>query len=210
MDGLNVCTLSSHILHVWMHWAHIAVIRFWIYVHAAGHFCSFFKTLPPVAFFPLQEARTLEMNNVQDGNWRGRGDTIWVGSYATPAGSQSIEPSELRPPVVITISSDHRTESDGHSWTHHQESSDPLMEQWCNCIDDSAKKVFAYKTWMKLWRLVAAKPIEFSMLVDWDHQVHSNWVELLEKVGRSCVTKLPLLQLCLSDVQQAMVLSVHF
>lgn len=76
-----------------------------------------------------QEARTLEMNNVQDGNWRGRGDTIWVGSYATPAGSQSIEPSELRPPVVITISSDHRTESDGHSWTHHQESSDPLMEQ---------------------------------------------------------------------------------
>eukprot|EP00250_Pteridium_aquilinum_P006080 c16064_g1_i2 orf=555-1391(+) len=74
-----------------------------------------------------QEARTLEINNVQDGNWRGRGDTIWVGSYAMPTGSQSIDPSELREPVVITISSEDRTESDGHSWAQHQQSSDRMM-----------------------------------------------------------------------------------
>ncbi|ESR62424.1 hypothetical protein CICLE_v10016376mg [Citrus x clementina] len=29
-----------------------------------------------------QEARTLEMNNVQDGTWHGRGDTICIGSYS--------------------------------------------------------------------------------------------------------------------------------
>ncbi|KAI0527297.1 hypothetical protein KFK09_002896 [Dendrobium nobile] len=29
----------------------------------------------------LQESRTLEMNNVQDGIWHGRGDTICIGKY---------------------------------------------------------------------------------------------------------------------------------
>ncbi|KAI5054955.1 hypothetical protein GOP47_0030445 [Adiantum capillus-veneris] len=66
-----------------------------------------------------QEARTLEMNNVQDGSWRGRGDTLWVGSYAMPTASQGIESSEqdsdLRQPVVVTISPEDSRESDGHS-----------------------------------------------------------------------------------------------
>lgn len=75
-----------------------------------------------------QEARTLEMNNVQDGNWHGRGDTIWVGSYSMPTGSQNVEPAELKQPVVVTISTEHNRESDGHSWNQHQESCAPLMD----------------------------------------------------------------------------------
>lgn len=35
-----------------------------------------------VCFNYEQEARTLEMNNVQDGTWHGRGDTICIGSYS--------------------------------------------------------------------------------------------------------------------------------
>ncbi|MCO5589249.1 hypothetical protein L7F22_043215 [Adiantum nelumboides] len=73
-----------------------------------------------------QEARTLEMNNVQDGNWRGRGDTIWVGSYAMPNASGCIdcseESSERRQPVVVTVSPEDIRELDGHSGTQLQES----------------------------------------------------------------------------------------
>ncbi|KAK2644241.1 hypothetical protein Ddye_019436 [Dipteronia dyeriana] len=45
-----------------------------------------------------QESRTLEMNNVQDGTWHGRGDTICVGSYGE--GSKAF--FELHPPPVST------------------------------------------------------------------------------------------------------------
>ncbi|XP_031257415.1 uncharacterized protein LOC116115403 [Pistacia vera] len=45
-----------------------------------------------------QEARTLEMNNVQDGTWHGRGDTICIGSYSE--GSRAF--FELHPPPVST------------------------------------------------------------------------------------------------------------
>jgi Cys-rich protein (TIGR01571 family) len=49
-----------------------------------------------------QEARTLEMNNVQDGNWHGRGDTtICVGSY----NESSKLLVELHPPPVVSIKS---------------------------------------------------------------------------------------------------------
>ncbi|KAL8045907.1 hypothetical protein ABFX02_08G144100 [Erythranthe guttata] len=41
-----------------------------------------------------QESRTLEMNNVQDGIWHGRGDTICIGSV-----------SELTPPSVVSTKS---------------------------------------------------------------------------------------------------------
>ncbi|GAB2231472.1 hypothetical protein Droror1_Dr00010480 [Drosera rotundifolia] len=42
-----------------------------------------------------QESRTLEMNNVQDGTWHGRGDTICIGSFSN--GSKAS--FELRPPL---------------------------------------------------------------------------------------------------------------
>lgn len=52
-----------------------------------------------ISFYILeQEARTLEMNNVQDGTWHGRGDTICIGSYSE--GSRAF--FELHPPPVST------------------------------------------------------------------------------------------------------------
>lgn len=74
-----------------------------------------------------QEARTLEMNNVQDGNWRGRGDTIWVGSYAMPSAPQGTESPEcsveLKQPVVGTMYPEDTAEGNGRSWTRLQGSS---------------------------------------------------------------------------------------
>lgn len=43
-----------------------------------------------------QESRTLEMNNVQDGIWHGRGDTICVGRYSVFG---------LNPPPVLSVTS---------------------------------------------------------------------------------------------------------
>ncbi|XP_034697824.1 uncharacterized protein LOC117923578 [Vitis riparia] len=48
-----------------------------------------------------QESRTLEMNNVQDGTWHGRGDTICIGSY----GESSKAFLELHPPPLVTTKS---------------------------------------------------------------------------------------------------------
>lgn len=48
-----------------------------------------------------QESRTLEMNNVQDGTWHGRGDTICIGSYGE--GSKAF--SELHPPPLVSTKS---------------------------------------------------------------------------------------------------------
>lgn len=45
-----------------------------------------------------QESRTLEMNNVQDGIWHGRGDTICIGSFA--GGREAF--FELQPPPVVS------------------------------------------------------------------------------------------------------------
>lgn len=53
----------------------------------------------------LQESRTLEMNNVQDGTWHGRGDTICVGAYNE--GSKGS--FELSAPHVISITSPERS-----------------------------------------------------------------------------------------------------
>lgn len=47
----------------------------------------------------LQESRTLEMNNVQDGTWHGRGDTICVGAYNEGNKGNF----ELTAPPVISI-----------------------------------------------------------------------------------------------------------
>ncbi|XP_019162440.1 PREDICTED: uncharacterized protein LOC109158954 [Ipomoea nil] len=48
-----------------------------------------------------QEARTLEMNNVQDGIWHGRGDTVCVGSYCV--GGKAL--FGLNPPAVLSMKS---------------------------------------------------------------------------------------------------------
>lgn len=46
-----------------------------------------------------QESRTLEMNNVQNGTWHGRGDTNCIGGF----GEKSKAHFELLPPPIITI-----------------------------------------------------------------------------------------------------------
>ncbi|MED6162665.1 hypothetical protein PIB30_072725 [Stylosanthes scabra] len=48
-----------------------------------------------------QESRTLEINNVQDGTWHGRGDTICIGGFSD--GSKAL--FELHPPPVVSIMS---------------------------------------------------------------------------------------------------------
>lgn len=48
-----------------------------------------------------QESRTLEMNNVQDGIWHGRGDKICIGGF----GGKSKGLLELHPPPIVCIKS---------------------------------------------------------------------------------------------------------
>ncbi|XP_027346294.1 uncharacterized protein LOC113858063 [Abrus precatorius] len=48
-----------------------------------------------------QESRTLEMNNVQDGTWHGRGDKICIGG----TGEKRKAFFELRPPPLVSIKS---------------------------------------------------------------------------------------------------------
>ncbi|GER27201.1 PLAC8 family protein [Striga asiatica] len=48
-----------------------------------------------------QESRTLEMNNVQDGTWHGRGDTICIGSLS----EDTKLCLELSPPFVVSTKS---------------------------------------------------------------------------------------------------------
>lgn len=46
-----------------------------------------------------QESRTLEMNNVEDGIWHGRGDKICIGGY----GQKSKGFFQLNPPSIMNI-----------------------------------------------------------------------------------------------------------
>ncbi|TKY71608.1 PLANT CADMIUM RESISTANCE 8 [Spatholobus suberectus] len=46
-----------------------------------------------------QESRTLEMNNVQNGTWHGRGDTICIGGFR----DESKALYELSPPSIVSI-----------------------------------------------------------------------------------------------------------
>ncbi|XP_043690178.1 protein PLANT CADMIUM RESISTANCE 8-like [Telopea speciosissima] len=78
-----------------------------------------------------QESRTLEINNVQDGIWRGRGDTICIGSYGE--GSKGF--FELRqPPLIPTKSPDlcsmqKATNGRDHSWIPDASHSEPLVSE---------------------------------------------------------------------------------
>lgn len=49
--------------------------------------------------YVLQESRTLEMNNVQNGTWHGRGDTVCIGGFR----NESKPLFELRPPSAVSI-----------------------------------------------------------------------------------------------------------
>lgn len=47
----------------------------------------------------MQESRTLEMNNVQNGTWHGRGDTLCIGGFRDESKSMF----ELSPPSVVSM-----------------------------------------------------------------------------------------------------------
>ncbi|XP_077254027.1 PLAC8 family protein [Tasmannia lanceolata] len=76
-----------------------------------------------------QESRTLEINNVQDGVWRGRSDTICIGSYGE--GSKAFV--ELRQPPLIPTKSpelfnmERAANSSNHSWSVDVSHSEPLV-----------------------------------------------------------------------------------
>lgn len=76
-----------------------------------------------------QESRTLEINNVQDGVWHGRGDTLCLGS--TGEGSKAFTALHM-PPLMPTRSPKlgcmERTSDDGeHSWIKDGSHSEPLV-----------------------------------------------------------------------------------
>ncbi|XP_057960599.1 cell number regulator 5 [Malania oleifera] len=76
-----------------------------------------------------QESRTLEMNNVQDGIWHGRGDTICIGSYGE--GSKAL--LDLHPPPPIstkssnTASMQRSANGSTHSWASEVAHSETLV-----------------------------------------------------------------------------------
>lgn len=73
-----------------------------------------------------QESRTLEMNNVQDGIWHGRGDTICIGGYGE--GSKAF--FELRPPPLVSICcTNNSTNGNDHPWPSEVGQSAPLVQQ---------------------------------------------------------------------------------
>eukprot|EP00252_Welwitschia_mirabilis_P018495 TRINITY_DN4110_c0_g1_i7.p1 TRINITY_DN4110_c0_g1~~TRINITY_DN4110_c0_g1_i7.p1 ORF type:complete len:175 (+),score=25.42 TRINITY_DN4110_c0_g1_i7:108-632(+) len=74
-----------------------------------------------------QEARTLEINNVQEGVWHGRGD-ILVGGFREPK-STSVE---LQNAAVLTISPEpcHMDRKE-HSWIKASDQTEPLVDANC-------------------------------------------------------------------------------
>lgn len=76
-----------------------------------------------------QESRTLEMNNVQDGVWHGRGDTICLGSGGE---GSKVFIALQKPPLMPTMSPEaccmERASDDGeHSWNTAGRQSEPLL-----------------------------------------------------------------------------------
>ncbi|KAL5972944.1 hypothetical protein ACLOJK_039751 [Asimina triloba] len=90
-----------------------------------------------VAYFgviPCQESRTLEINNVQDGVWRGRGDMICVGRHSDESKS-FFELRQFTGPTLIPSKSpelfimERETNSDTHAWNIDRSHSEPLIRK---------------------------------------------------------------------------------
>ncbi|XP_028120311.1 uncharacterized protein LOC114317744 isoform X2 [Camellia sinensis] len=93
-----------------------------------GTYLGFYRTKIKKKF-NIKESRTLEMNNVQDGTWHGRGDTICIGGYGE--GNKSF--FQLRPPPSMSAESPDPCSMpksinvDEHSWTTEVGHSVPLV-----------------------------------------------------------------------------------
>ncbi|XP_059623623.1 uncharacterized protein LOC132266674 isoform X2 [Cornus florida] len=83
-----------------------------------GTYVGFYRTQIRKKF-NIRESRTLEMNNVQDGTWHGRGDTICIGGF----GEGSKPCFQLHPPPVMSTKSPEpnsmqkTTNASDHAWT---------------------------------------------------------------------------------------------
>lgn len=98
-----------------------------------------------------QESRTLEMNNVQEGVWHGRGDTICVGSYGGDGSKQFStlqKPSILMPPTESPDygNMDRRSSSfsgSNHSWNTSKEQSQqqPLVASSTETVQHTSQLV---------------------------------------------------------------------
>lgn len=55
----------------------------------------------------MQESRTLEMNNVRDGTWHGRGDKICIGGFS----QKSKGFFELNPPSIVSVNDESSLET---------------------------------------------------------------------------------------------------
>ncbi|XP_008775767.2 uncharacterized protein LOC103696045 [Phoenix dactylifera] len=75
-----------------------------------------------------QESRTLEMNNVQDGVWHGRGDTICLGSGEGNKAFIALQKPPLMPTRSPELCSMERKSDGGeHSWSTGGSHSEPLV-----------------------------------------------------------------------------------
>ncbi|MED6144388.1 hypothetical protein PIB30_015171 [Stylosanthes scabra] len=66
------------------------------FIFSIGSYLGFFRSRIRQKF-NIKESRTLEMNNVQDGTWHGRGDTVCIDGF----GGKGM----LNPPPVVTFES---------------------------------------------------------------------------------------------------------
>ncbi|KAL0313886.1 UNVERIFIED_CONTAM: hypothetical protein Sangu_2233000 [Sesamum angustifolium] len=69
--------------------------------HEIEFWQSLFSRIRNLRKHYVKESRTLEMNNVQDGIWHGRGDTICIGSFSEDAKAFL----ELSPHFVVSTKS---------------------------------------------------------------------------------------------------------
>lgn len=94
-------------------------------------FKMFDMELCSMSYWVEQESRTLEMNNVQNGVWHGRGDAICLASGGE--GSKAfitLQQPPLFPGRSPDICSMERASSGSeheHSWSSHSNHSEPLV-----------------------------------------------------------------------------------
>ncbi|KAJ0974874.1 hypothetical protein J5N97_016839 [Dioscorea zingiberensis] len=76
-----------------------------------------------------QESRTLEMNNIQDGVWHGRGDTICLGSSGegSKAFSALYKPSLIATKSPVLCSMERPSNTSDHSWNVDASPSEQLV-----------------------------------------------------------------------------------
>ncbi|KAL4201854.1 hypothetical protein AMTRI_Chr02g260810 [Amborella trichopoda] len=72
-----------------------------------------------------QESRTLEMNNVRDGVWHGRSDTICIGGSQREGSNKPF--FELQNPKECSMERPGNKTDENHSWNEGSNHSEPLM-----------------------------------------------------------------------------------